>query len=270
MAAMGPDRSRGRGRVRRVAFLVWAAILALLVGITFVGVTILTIGMWLANQNADTNPVVDLGFFALGAIIVAVGFAVQLRAAERRIAGVQQAVVGLIALGVAGLIGARIEPLVGAVILLVASAILVALHPARRGFFRVGTRPSFPLAALSVLAALPAIGYAQAMLVQARGAGPSCFFGQCAYGDRFAEMAALAIAVMLLGPLAATRPAGWRITAWSVGAAAVVVGSASLIWPDPSGSLGQVAGAVAVAWGILFVAVAEWTKREGTSAGVFG
>ena len=129
---------------------------------------------------------------------------------------------------------------------------------------------SVPLAALSVLAAVPAIVYARSMLVEARGAGPSCFFGQCAHGDRFAEMAALAIAVMLLGLLAATRSAGWRITAWSVGAATVVVGSASLIWPDLSGSLGQVAGAVTVAWGILFVVVAEWTKRAGTSAGAFG
>lgn len=262
MTAVALDPLRGWGRVRRVAFLVWVAILALLVGITFVGVTILTIGMWLANQNADTNPVTDLGFFALGVIVVATGLAVQLRAAERQIAGVQQAIVGLLALGIAGLIGARVEPLVGSVILLVAAAILVALHPARRALCRVGTSLSVPLAALSTLATVPATLYAQAMLVQARQAGPSCFFGRCASGDRFAEMAALAIAVVVLGLLAATRPAGWRVPAWSAVASAVLVGSASIVWPELPGSLGQVAGAVAVVWGILFAAFAEWEKRR--------
>ncbi len=94
--------------------------------------------MWLANQNALTIPVSDLSFFALGAIIIGIGFAVQLRVPERKIAGVQQAVLGLLALGVAGLIGNRIEPLVGSLSFLVAAAILAALHPARREFFKLG------------------------------------------------------------------------------------------------------------------------------------
>lgn len=264
MAAETVDRARGWGRVRRTAFLVWAAVLAMLVGITFVGVTALTILMWLANQNADTNPVTDLGFFALGAVIVATGFAVQLRDAERKVAGAQQAIIGLLALGVAGLIGERAEPLAGSVALLVASAILVALHPARRELFRVGRSLSIPLAALSALAAVPALGYSQAMLVQARQAGPSCFFGQCAYGDRLSEMAALAIAVVALGLLTATRPPGWELSAWSAGAATFIVGSASIVWFELPESLGQAGGMATVVWGLLFAATAEWEKRRGT------
>ncbi len=75
-------------------------------------------------------------FFALGAVIVATGFAVQLRCPERRIAGVQQAAIGLLALGIAGLIGGRVEPLTGSLVSLVATAILVALYPARRRWRR--------------------------------------------------------------------------------------------------------------------------------------
>jgi len=165
MTTSATDRLRGWGRVRRSAFFAWAAILSLLFGITFVGVTVLTIGLWLANRNPDTNPVTDLGFFALGAVIITTGFVVQLRAPEHKVAGLQQAVIGLLALGVGGLIGGRVEPLTGSLISLVATAILVALHPARRELFKLGTRPSLRLAALSILAAIPATVYAAAMLV---------------------------------------------------------------------------------------------------------
>ena len=190
--------SIGAGGTHHRAFFIWAAILSMVFGLLFIGVTALTIGLWLAHQNALTTPVSDLSFFALGAIIVGIGFAVQLRAPERKIAGVQQAVLGLLALGVAGLIGNRVEPLVGALLFLVAAAILAALHPARRACFKLGGGLSAPLAALSILAAVPAIGYAASMLVQARSAGPSCFLGRCPYGDRLAEMAALAL---INGPL---------------------------------------------------------------------
>ncbi len=86
--------------------------------------------------------------------------------------------------------------------------------------------------------------------------------GRCAYGDRFAEVAALAIAIVVAGMLAASKPGGWRITAWTVGLAAVILGSASLVLPELPGALGRAAGAVAVTWGVLFVAVAEWEARN--------
>lgn len=261
MTSPATDRLRSWSRARRIAFFVWAAILSLSLGITFIGVTLLTIGLWLANQNADTNPITDLGFFVLGAIIIATGFVVQLRAPERRIAGVQQAIIGILALGIAGLIGGRIEPFSGS-LLLVASAILVALHPARGKFFKISTRLSPRLAALSIFAAIPAAGYAARMLMQARQAGPSCFFGRCAYGDRFAEMAALVIAIAATGMLAASKPEGWRVTAWSTGAAAVILGSASIVLPEVPGAPGQAVGTLAVAWGVLLVAVAEWEERN--------
>ncbi len=252
----------GWGAARRRAFYVGAALLALLLGVTFVGVTALTIGLWVARQNADTNPVLDLSFFALGGVLIATGLAVQLRAPERHIAGLQQAALGLLALGVAGLIGRRIEPLSGAVLFLAATALLAALHPARRRFFRVDRHPSLLLAALALLAALRALPYAAAMLAQARQAGQSCFLGRCAGGDRFAEMAALALALVAAALLAAVKPDGWRVTAWCVGVAATTVGAASLVWPDLPGSLGQADGLAAVAWGVLFAVGAVWEARR--------
>lgn len=260
--------SIGAGSIHHRAFFIWAAILSLVFGLLFIGVTTLTIGLWLANQNALTTPVSDLSFFALGAIIVGIGFAVQLRTPERKIAGVQQAVLGLLALGVAGLIGNRIEPLVGSLLFLVAAAILAALHPARRAFFKLGGGLSAPLAALSILAAVPAVGYAASMLVLARSAGPSCFLGRCPYGDRLAEMAALALAIVLVGMLAALKTPGWRVAARSAGASAVILGLASILLPGAPGALGQAWGALTTTWGVLFVVAAEWEARHGTpSAG---
>jgi hypothetical protein len=253
---------------RHRAFFIWAAILSLVFGLLFIGVTALTIGMWLAHQNALTTPVSDLSFFALGAIITGMGFAVQLRTPERKIAGVQQAVLGLLALGVAGLIGNRIEPLVGSLLFLLAAAILAALHPARREFFKLGQGLSAPLAALSILAAVPAVGYTASMLALARHAGPSCFLGRCPYGDRLAEMAALALAIVLVGMLAALKTQGWRVAARSAGASAVILGLVSIVLPDAPGALGQAWGALTVTWGVLFVVAAEWETRQGTpSAG---
>ena len=265
-SAPSPDPLPTWGAVRRVAFFVWAAILTLLLGLTFVGVTALTIGLWFAGQNRDTTPVTDLGFFALGALIITAGFLMQLRAPVRHIAGLQQATIGLLALGASGLIGRRIEPFTGAAALLVATAGLVALHPMRRTFFTVGARPSFRLAMLALIAAVPATAYAARMLVEARQAGPSCFLGRCAYGDRFAEMAAVALAIVLIGLLAAAKTQGWRATAWSAGVAAVLVGAASFVWPALPGSLGRFAGVAAVAWGILFIAVAAWERPRAEPA----
>ncbi len=262
--------SLGAGRTRRTAFFIWAAILSLTFGILFIGTTMLTIGMWVAHQNALTTPVSDLSFFALGAIIIGMGFAVQLRAPERKLAGVQQAVLGILALAVAGLIGNRIEPLVGSLIFLGAAAILAALHPARRAFFQLGAGLSAPLAALSILAAVPAVWYAASMLALARHAGPSCFFGRCASGDRLAEMAALALAIVLVGLLSALKTPGWRGAARSAGTSAVILGLASIVLPGAPGALGQAWGALTATWGVLFVVAAEWEARQQTpSAGSF-
>jgi hypothetical protein len=266
MVASTPARDEPTrpGRHARRAFWALAAILSLFFGLAFVGTTVLSIVTWVTDPGyADTNPVVDLGFFALGAVLIGTGFFVQLRAPERNIAGVQQAVIALLALGVAGLIGGRIEPLTGASVFFAATAILVALHPARREFLKPGAGLSAPLAALALLAAVPAAGFASTMLRLARQAGPSCFLGRCAHGDRFAEMAALAGAVVLVGLLASLRTRGWRVAAWTVAAAAVIVGAASLALPDAPGALSWVWGTAAVAWGVLFAAVAAWEARRG-------
>ena len=242
-------------------------VLSLLFTVGFTGLTALTVTIWVVDpRTAATNPVVDLGFFALGAVIIGGGFASQIRSPQRSIAGLQQAVIGLLCLTMAGVIGGRVEPTVGGLAFLLATAPLVALHPARRDLFAPGARVSVPLAALTALAAVPATGYAVRMLGLARRAGASCFLGRCATGDRYAEMAALALAVVLVGLLATVRTRGWQIPTSSAAAAAVILGATSLALPDLTGALQQPWAAMTVLWGLSFIAVARrrsppWLSR---------
>lgn len=254
------DIEGGRDR-RRIAFTVCVLVLTLALAVTFIGVTGLTIGLWSTGSNPDTTPVTDLGFLALGALIT-IGFAAQLRAPEHGAAALQLSVAALLALGVAGLIGQRIEPLVGALALLGVSGIVVALHPARPSLHRLGGRFDPVLGGLTLVAALPAAAYAAKLLTLARHAGPSCFLGRCAHGDRFAELAALAIAIVLGSTVtAATRS---RVVTWSVGSAGAVLGATSIVLPTLPGSLGHVGGALATAWAVVLVATVE-AKRRATS-----
>lgn len=241
--------------------VVWAATLTGVLGVLFTALTAITVTLWATDPTyTQTNPVVDLAFFALGGVLITTGFASQTRTPA--IAGLQQAVLALVALSVAGWLGGRVEPLVGPLVLLAATAPLVMLHPDRRRLLAPGPGASRPLVAMTGAAAVPAALYAADMLARARAAGPSCFLGQCVQGDRYAEAAALALAVVLIALLASMRTPGWLLPAWSAGSAAVVLGAASLLWPS---ELGAVSGAWAVAtlvWGGAFVAVAHMEHRS--------
>ena len=255
------EGSAGRG------FTALIVVLTALVVVLFTATTALTIGLWLADPAyEETNPVVDLGFFALGTVLVAGGLASQLRAPERHLAGLQQALLGVLALAVAGLLGDRVEPFWGGVVLLLAISVAALLHPGRSALFRRGAGRSTPIAILTLVGAVPAFAYAAAMLGLARSAGPSCFAGQCAQGDRFAEAAALGMALIAIVLLASARTLGWRLAAWAAGVASSIFGVASVALPDVPGSVGIPGGLLVVAWGILVVASAEWDTRRAGSA----
>ncbi len=244
------DRPRGsRGRLLRSWALAWSALLVPL----FLGVTALTVALWATDpQYTETTPVTDLTFLVLGAMI-AVGFVSQVRRRSPRIAGPVQSVLASLALSLTGAAGGRVEPAVGGQMLLLASLVLVALHRSRFRSAHLVGRPDLPSALLVLIAAGPLTVYATHLIGLARAAGPSCFLGQCARGDRFAEMAATSVAVLVLGALSAARPLGWRLPAWSAAVAALVLGSSSLVIADAPGALGTVGAVLTMLWGLAFV-----------------
>jgi D-alanyl-D-alanine carboxypeptidase len=80
--------------------------------------------------------------------------------------------------------------------------------------------------------------------------------------QRLSTMAAMAVAIVLTGLLAALRTQGWRIPAWSAGTAAIVFGLASAVFPDQAGAAGRAWGGAAIAGGVLFIAMAELEARR--------
>ena len=139
-----------------------------------------------------------------------------------------------------------------------ATAVAAVLHPTWRGFFRSFrfSRVSWPLLALAVLAAAPLLGFASTNL-WLQGAVPDEHAALGHYG----YMAAFAFTVVALGLLASLRAAGWRPVAWVAGVLPVLLGLASLAYPDVSSTLGTAWSLAAIAWGAAFVAAAELTRR---------
>jgi hypothetical protein len=244
-------------RLRRIAFTVWAAVLVVGFGVGSFGLITLGLG-WFESVEGVAGPVTDLGYGALVGIILTMGLLVQLRAPEEKIAGVQQAALVIPALLIGSALAADSQNVVVALLLVPALGILLALHPARREFFtrRAGLSPK--LLVIAILGAIPLGAYALAMGAEARD-----LVGPPHHVQRLSTMAAMAIAVVLVGGLAALRTQGWRIPAWSAGAAAVVFGLASVVFPDQRGAEGRGWGGVAIAGGVLFITVAELESRRG-------
>ena len=244
----------GTGRAVRIWARLWAGLLAAV----FTLVTALTLAVWaLDPASAATNPVLDLSFFALGGLMAA-GFGSQVR--RRTAGGVAQAVIAAAALTVAGIAGERIEPAVGGMAILGAAAAL-GLLPPRPGRGVIVRRGHPTLGLASVVAAVPAGLHAVSMIIAARSAGPSCFLGRCAYGDRLAESAALVAAIVLVTVAAASGLPGARLCTRSAGAAAILLGGASVALPQAVGSLGGLLGSAAAAWGVLVIVSVERIHR---------
>jgi hypothetical protein len=129
-----------------------------------------------------------------------------------------------------------------------------ALHPAGSALlraFRV-SQLSRPLLLLTLIAAVPLLAFA------ASNVGlQSTVSDDHAAAGHYGFMAALAFTVIGIGLLTSLRPAGWRLTAWVAGLIPILLGVASLIYPDAPSSLAPLWALAAIAWGVGYVGTAE-------------
>ena len=135
--------------------------------------------------------------------------------------------------------------------------VLWAIVPNRDGAFMAG-RPSWIMLAMVVLAAVPLVPYAlgQAELQRTDSSSEHAAF------FHWVESSFYAIAILLLGLLAAVRPAQFRMAAWMAGLALAILGGASLLLAEYASAIETPWSWAALLGGFAFVAVGEWEGRR--------
>lgn len=227
---------------------------ALLLAIGLEGWTLL-IKTWFVDGEDQIHRVHHLAWASLGGIIIVGGVLAQLSVAERKIARLQQIFVAIFALLIAMVLSGMADVYVLGAFTLGATALAV-LHPTRSGLFARKANVSRPMLAISLVASIPLVRYALdlARIERITPVGDS-------HEGHWMMLAALSIAIIFVGALASLRTRGFRIPVRCAGAAAIVFGLASTVFPSDPGGVGRSWGLIAVAGGVTFVIAAEWESR---------
>jgi hypothetical protein len=263
MQPAAPATQQGRGR--RIAFRILAGLFAAgaLGGLFGIG---LVIG-WFDTSDGKIHRVHDIAFGVVAGVFLAVGFVAQLRRPEAQVSARYQIVAASFAALIAGLMASDAGTgLFFFLVSLAALAIMVAVHPAGLALMKAKASLSGPLATLAAVGAVPLVWFA---LTTARMQRTGFRTDPHVKMGHWTMMTAMLLAILLVALLASLRLPGWRITAWCAGLGAFVYGLASAVFakfpntqlPYP-GSKGVGWGLVAMAGGVVFVAVAEWEARR--------
>jgi MFS family permease len=245
---------------RRTAYLIVLGVFAAVAGLGFFAIPSLITG-WFEGGDMTIHRVHDLGWGALGGILVCGALLVQFWAWGRKPAALQQLAVVAIAfiLGM-GLASDYSGGVVGATALVVVGTLMLLwLHPRRLDVLRERANFNPALAGLVIVGAVPLIGYALTTSSFQRNGLPD---DPHVSMHHWTTMTTMAIAIVLVGALASLRTDGWRIPAWSAGLALCVFGLASMIYPDYAGSAGSYWGGLALVGGLIFVLTSEILIRR--------
>jgi hypothetical protein len=165
----------------------------------------------------------------------------------------------LAVVGVAGLatmaVAMTLDPFTLPFVILV--GVLWAVLPDRSGAIPAG-RPSPMLLAVALIGSVPLTLYAldQAGLQRVDQASEHAAF------FHWVETSFYAAAIVLLGFLAALRPATFWLAAWCAGVALAIMGAASLVLGPVASVLPGPWAWAALAGGLAFIALAAWEARR--------
>lgn len=280
----------GAGKARRIAFYVFLVLFALM-HILF-NLMIGALLGWFAEEGAISHRV-HLIVFGWVFVLSFVGLLAHLRRPETKVAQMYQV---LIALGFIVATTIIVDRLVDPVVIsfLILPLLLVALHPNRSGLRRPSTNMSKTLMALALVATIPLsvdafvqvrIGldasrvapqiledideslsdaeFERQFNAAARRATDSAAEAeQVVHYGHWSAMGAFNLILIGLALLAAVRPPGWRLPAWSAGLSAVLFGVASIANPGDASAINAYWSVIAIAWGIGFIVIAEVTRRD--------
>jgi hypothetical protein len=208
------------------------------------------------------NQVLDAGWGLVFGVILPLGLLAQLRRPERRIAGLQQTAAVAFALAVAGSAGEKWWYLALAAGIAGASALLVALHPARQTFLARGQPLDSVMVTLAGVAAVPALVYAWRMAsAQRRDLPPADAVTNDLH--HWTVMTALGLIVLLLVLLAALHTRGWRIPAMSASIAAGGWAISCMLAPESAaGSEGHRWAWAVIVWAAMTLAATVLPRRS--------
>jgi hypothetical protein len=259
---LGQPATSGNGR--RIAFTAATALFAVGAFGGLLGFSVL-IG-WFDNTDGRIHRVHDIGFGVLYGIILSAACLAMIRRPERKPSAFFQVLVTVVAGLIAALASADGRYLFFPIIVAASAAILLALHPARADLFRPALRPSGVLAALALAGSVPLVWFG---LTMGRLQRTGISVDPHVKNDHWANMAAMAFALVLMGLLASARMWGWRLTAWCAGLGASIYGLASIVFHRFPGTNAPYPGSEGIGWGLAaligglaFITVAEWEVRR--------
>jgi hypothetical protein len=245
---------------RRIAF----GILAFLFGAGALG-GLFGIGLvigWFDNDSAGIHRVHDIGFGILYGILVAAPFFAMVRPRWVRPSLLWQIVGAAAGIVLGAVIATDPTYLIGAGALVVAVAILVAVHPDRTRLLQGRANFSVPMTVTAAAGAVPLVWFALTAARLQRTGSP---LDPHVKMEHWTTMSAMAFALVLVAFLAAARLSGYRFTAWCAGIGVSVYGIASMVFHRFPGSAIPYAGSEGMGWGFValfgglaFIALAEW------------
>jgi hypothetical protein len=252
LGSAAPEGSRTRHR----AFLITLALAVALLAVPQAPFLVIPVAWPFLGEQLGTHQMHDVGVSTLLWLILA-GLLAQFRRPEGQVGGMQQTLlIILVFLGATAI--ARPATLKEPQALLFTLPFAVALvHPARQEVARLRWRLDASVAALATVAAVPFLLYARQQLSLDSSALPLV-----AHGGHWTTMATVAAVIPVLALLSAGRPPGWRVPAWSAGAAAVLFGVASFALQHRPSSAGLVWSVLAMGWGVGFVVLSEMRGRR--------
>ena len=212
--------------------------------------------MGMAHFTERHHRIHDITFGLLNAT-AAVGMLAQLRTPSTNVAGQLMALIPWGALGLIAILTST--PIRFAPFPLFAGLTLLAtvLHPRRRELFRVfsASRVNWVMVVLVIILAISFLPVTSRNISLQRN-----LTNDHATLGHYGFMAAFCITVPAVGFLASLRPDGWRFPAWTAGLLPVLLGVASLMYSGVDSSLGPSWSLAAIAWGLVYVASAEWGR----------
>jgi hypothetical protein len=243
---------------------------------------------WFLEPGLVSHRIHETSFGSIFALSL-VGAIAQLRAPERKIAPMYQVVLPIyLTIAAVVLLDQQFDVVI--LMFLVIPALLVALHPARRLLFRPPITRSTVLLALTVVAALPLAAFAVAEFrigqqgsrvaerVEAnlpadaslerfdralrRASGSPETLEAARHFGHWSAMGAFALSIAAVAGVAAVRMPGWRLCAWSAGAAAVIYGLSSFAASSDASAASPPWAALAMLWGAAFVVASEREHRS--------